>query len=130
MLPDGCTDLIWHEDGLLVAGPDTRAQFSDLGARRDLTAAEQGVYADLLIAADEIPLLDHGRPAVSTLADMAEGLERAGSDPSRAKLRTALAGIRNWDMGGFVVDYSGQSPYVGSRFIDLGVLNGAGRFLG
>ena len=61
---------------------------------------------------------------------LAEGLERAGSDPSRAKLRTALAGIRNWDMGGFVVDYSGQSPYVGSRFIDLGVLNGAGRFLG
>ncbi len=61
---------------------------------------------------------------------LAEGLERAGSDPSRAKLRTALAGIRNWDMGGFVVDYSGQSPFVGSRFIDLGVLNGAGRFLG
>lgn len=61
---------------------------------------------------------------------LAEGLERAGSDPSRPKLRTALAGIRNWDMGGFVVDYSGQSPYVGSRFIDLGVLNGAGRFLG
>lgn len=61
---------------------------------------------------------------------LAEGLERAGSDPSRAKLRNALAGIRNWDMGGFVVDYSGQSPYVGSRFIDLGVLNGAGRFLG
>ena len=61
---------------------------------------------------------------------LAEGLERAGSDPSRAKLRTALAGIRNWDMGGFVVDYSGQSPHVGSRFIDLGVLNGAGRFLG
>eukprot|EP01041_Mallomonas_annulata_P021010 gene21011-40953_t len=30
---------------------------------------------------------------------LAEGLERAGSDPSRAKLRTALAGIRNWDMG-------------------------------
>lgn len=61
---------------------------------------------------------------------LAEGLERAGSDPSRAKLRAALAGIRNWDMGGFVVDYSGQSPYVGSRFIDLGVLNGTGRFLG
>jgi len=61
---------------------------------------------------------------------LAEGLERAGSEPSRAKLRNALAGIRNWDMGGFVVDYSGQSPFVGSRFIDLGVLNGAGRFLG
>ena len=61
---------------------------------------------------------------------LAEGLERAGADPTRAKLRTALAGIRNWDLGGFVVDYSGQAPYVGSRFIDLGVLGGSGRFLG
>ena len=61
---------------------------------------------------------------------LAEGLDRAGTDPTRAKLRSALAGIRNWDLGGFVVDYSGQPPYVGSRFVDLGVLNGAGRFLG
>ena len=61
---------------------------------------------------------------------LAEGLERAGADPTRAKLRTALAGIRNWDLGGFVVDYSGQSPYVGSRYVDLGVLGGSGRFLG
>ncbi|MBM7458458.1 helix-turn-helix domain-containing protein [Rhodococcus coprophilus] len=38
VLPDGCMDLIWHEDGFLVAGPDTRAQFSDLATRRKLTA--------------------------------------------------------------------------------------------
>ncbi|GAA3213543.1 hypothetical protein GCM10020256_13760 [Streptomyces thermocoprophilus] len=25
VLPDGCMDLLWHEDRLLVAGPDTRA---------------------------------------------------------------------------------------------------------
>ena len=61
---------------------------------------------------------------------LAEGLERAGSDPTRAKLRSALAGIRNWDLGGFVVDYSGQAPYVGSRYVDLGVLGGSGRFMG
>ena len=61
---------------------------------------------------------------------LAEGLERAGSDPTRARLRSALAGIRNWDLGGFVVDYSGQAPYVGSRYVDLGVLGGSGRFLG
>ena len=61
---------------------------------------------------------------------LAEGLERAGADPTRSKLRTALAGIRNLDMGGLVIDYSGQAPYVGSRFVDMGVLNGAGRFEG
>ncbi|WP_068166312.1 helix-turn-helix domain-containing protein [Rhodococcus phenolicus] len=38
VLPDGCMDLIWHEDGFLVAGPDTRAHHSDLGTRRTLTA--------------------------------------------------------------------------------------------
>lgn len=60
---------------------------------------------------------------------LAEGLERAGKDPSPAKLRSALASIRNFDLGGFVVDYNGQAPYVGSRYIDLGVLGSAGRFI-
>ena len=60
---------------------------------------------------------------------LAEGLDRAGKDPSPAKLRTALASIKQWDLGGFTVDYSGHAPYVGSRFIGLGVLSGSGRFL-
>lgn len=58
-----------------------------------------------------------------------EGLERAGKDPTQARLRAALSAIRNLDLGGFVVDYSGQTPYVGSRFIELGVLGSTGRFL-
>ncbi|EPD66409.1 helix-turn-helix transcriptional regulator [Streptomyces sp. HGB0020] len=29
VLPDGCMDLLWHEDRLLVAGPDTRAYVTD-----------------------------------------------------------------------------------------------------
>lgn len=60
---------------------------------------------------------------------LAEGLERAGRDPSQARLRSALAGIRQWDLGGFTVDYGGQAPYVGSGFVDLGVLGSTGRFL-
>jgi ABC-type branched-subunit amino acid transport system substrate-binding protein len=68
--------------------------------------------------------------AYVNLRVLAEGLERAGSDPTRSKLRNALAGIRNLDMGGFVVDYAGSAPYVGSRYIDLAVLGGSGRFLG
>lgn len=58
-----------------------------------------------------------------------EGLERAGKDPTQGRLRSALLSIRNLDLGGFMVDYSGQMPYVGSRFIDLGVLGGTGRFI-
>nr|WP_223188516.1 helix-turn-helix transcriptional regulator [Streptomyces sp. TRM68416] len=29
VLPDGCMDLLWHRERLLVAGPDTRAHVSD-----------------------------------------------------------------------------------------------------
>ena len=60
---------------------------------------------------------------------LAEGLERAGPAVTQDKLRSALAGIRKWNLGDFVVDYSGPPPYVGSRFIDLGVLGSTGRFI-
>ena len=62
---------------------------------------------------------------------LAEGLERAGRDLTRAKLRTALLSLQKFDLGGFSVDYSNAAaPFVGSRYVDLGVLGGAGRFLG
>jgi branched-chain amino acid transport system substrate-binding protein len=60
---------------------------------------------------------------------LAEGLERAGRDVSRAKLQTALASVRNLDLGGFIVNYQ-ASPFVGSKFVDLGVLGSSGRFIG
>ena len=61
---------------------------------------------------------------------LAEGLERAGRDVTQDKLRSGLASIRKWNLGDYVVDYSGQPPHVGSRFIDLGVLGSSGRFIG
>jgi len=61
---------------------------------------------------------------------LAEGLERAGRDLTRAKLRNALAGIRSNDLGGLSIDYAGGAPYVGSRFLDLGVMGANGRFIG
>ena len=59
-----------------------------------------------------------------------DGLDRAGRDLSRAKLRSALAGLRSNDLGGFTVDYAGGAPYVGSKFIDLGIMGSNGRFIG
>ena len=44
---------------------------------------------------------------------LAEGLERAGRDLTRAKLRNALAGIRSNDRGGLSIDYASGAPYVG-----------------
>ena len=49
---------------------------------------------------------------------------------TRAKLRSALAGIRSSDLGGLSIDYAGGAPYVGSRFLDLGVMGANGKFVG
>jgi ABC-type branched-subunit amino acid transport system substrate-binding protein len=61
---------------------------------------------------------------------LVEGLERTGKEPSRARLRSALAGLHGFDLGGFVVDYGSAAPFVGSRFVDLGILGASGRFVG
>ena len=60
---------------------------------------------------------------------MAEALQRSGRNADRDKLRQAIAGIRNLDLGGFQVDYSNTAARVGSKFVDLGVLSGDGRIL-
>ena len=60
---------------------------------------------------------------------LAEGLDRAGKDVNRARLRSALAGVRGLDLGGCGVDF-GSAPYVGSHYVELGVLGASGRFVG
>ncbi|MCW5235161.1 ABC transporter substrate-binding protein [Verminephrobacter eiseniae] len=86
-------------------------------------------YQSAMRARNEQVFTQRSLEAYINLRVLAEGLERAGADLTRAKLRSALASIRNWDMGGFVIDYASQPPYVGSRFVDLGVFSGTGRFL-
>lgn len=60
---------------------------------------------------------------------MAEALQRSGRATDREKLRQAVAGIRNFDLGGFQIDYSGTTARVGSRYVDLGILSGDGRIM-
>lgn len=60
---------------------------------------------------------------------MAEALQRSGRSADREKLRQAVAGIRNFDLGGFQIDYSGTAARVGSRYVDLGILSGDGRIM-
>ena len=59
---------------------------------------------------------------------MAEGLRLAGPNPTREKLVNALAGLRNHDLGGFVVDY-GKAGRQGSRFVEVTIVGTAGRLL-
>jgi branched-chain amino acid transport system substrate-binding protein len=60
---------------------------------------------------------------------LAEGLDRAGREVSRGKLQAAMAGLRNFDLGGFMVNYQ-ASPYVASKYVDLGVMGAGGRLVG
>ena len=56
-----------------------------------------------------------------------EGLRRAGRELNRARFVQALESIRNWDMGGFVVDF-GKGVRQGSRFVDLTIIGPGERF--
>ena len=57
---------------------------------------------------------------------MSEAVLRAGRSANREKIRSALAGIRSYDLGGFAIDY-GNKPMVASKYVDLGVLNAEGK---
>lgn len=59
---------------------------------------------------------------------LAEGLRRAGANPSRQKLRDALEGIRDYDIGGQYVDFS-PSNHTGMSYVDITILNKEGKLL-
>jgi ABC-type branched-subunit amino acid transport system substrate-binding protein len=58
---------------------------------------------------------------------LAEGLKRAGPQPTRERLARALASLKV-DLGDFWIDYSNDS-HNGSRFVDLTIVNRDGQFL-
>lgn len=59
---------------------------------------------------------------------LVQGLTRAGPQPSREKLVTALESMRPFDMGGFAVDYSGKA-HLGSSFVEVTIVGNSGRLM-
>lgn len=59
---------------------------------------------------------------------LTEALRRAGPNPSRGKVSSALASLRNYDVGGFQVDF-GERNRQGSRFVEVTVIGADGRLL-
>ena len=57
---------------------------------------------------------------------LAEGLRRAGRNPSREALLTGLESVQKTDFGGFLVNF-GPRDHVASRFVDLSMLTEDGR---
>lgn len=60
---------------------------------------------------------------------IAEALLRTGKAASREKIRSSIASIRQFDLGGFPIDF-GSRPYVASKFVNLGVMSADGRLKG
>jgi ABC-type branched-subunit amino acid transport system substrate-binding protein len=58
---------------------------------------------------------------------LVEGLKRTGKDLTRAKFIKAVESIGEWDLGGYFVGYS-PANHNGSRFVDITIINKAGRF--
>lgn len=57
-----------------------------------------------------------------------EALRRAGKDVTREKLIAAMESLNNYDLGGFVIDYSGGKR-AGTSFVDLSIISKTGQFL-
>ena len=54
-----------------------------------------------------------------------EALRKAGKEPTRAKLRKALDGLQEMNLGGFRIHFDGDR--VGSKLVELSLIDGTGR---
>lgn len=59
---------------------------------------------------------------------LVEAVKRARADPSREKVLAQLADMRDFDVGGFKVNFGGDNR-VGSRFVEVTVIGSGGRLL-
>ena len=70
------------------------------------------------------PAMMEGFAAAKVLV---EGLRRAGPNPSRAQVISALNGIRNFDIGGMEISYS-PTDHTGLDYADLSIIGPDGKF--
>ncbi len=54
-----------------------------------------------------------------------EALRKAGKEPTRAKLRKAIDGMQEMNLGGFRIHFEGDR--VGSKLVELSLIDGVGR---
>jgi branched-chain amino acid transport system substrate-binding protein len=57
---------------------------------------------------------------------LVEGLRRAGNNPNPESLITGLEGMREFNLGGFYVDF-GPQKHEGSKYVDLVIMTAEGR---
>jgi len=90
-----------------------------------------GISKEFLVAAQKAESNDityNSLEGYLTAKVFVEALRRAGKDLSRDKLITSLESMSNYDLGGFVIDYSGGKR-AGTHFVDLSIISKTGQFL-
>ena len=58
---------------------------------------------------------------------LVEAIRRAGANPTREGVMKALDAMQNFNVGGYVVDFS-STNHNGSKFVELTAISKAGRF--
>ncbi|MBP0623572.1 ABC transporter substrate-binding protein [Cupriavidus consociatus] len=59
---------------------------------------------------------------------LVEGLRRAGPEPTRERLVSALEGLRDYDLGGILISYS-PTRHTGSSFVEMSIVSSTGKLI-
>jgi len=59
---------------------------------------------------------------------LVEGLRRAGPEPTRERLVSALEGLRDYDLGGILISYS-AARHTGSSFVEMSIVSSTGKLI-
>lgn len=102
ILPDGCLDILWSNDELVVAGPDTTAQFAPCAAGQRYTGLRFGPgIGPAVLGLPASELTDRRVPLTDiwpkTLVDEAAEQIHEGTDASRVLETLAARRLRRGD---------------------------------
>ncbi|MFC4161343.1 ABC transporter substrate-binding protein [Chitinimonas lacunae] len=78
--------------------------------------------------APELPFNYLGMETYLNCRVLAEGLKRAGPQPTGEKLMQALETMQDFDLGGFKLNFSPDNR-AGSRYVEITVMDGEGRLM-
>lgn len=112
----------------LLAGVALAQVFPDAASPR--LAMARAFQQQMREAGDEARISGSSLEGWLNAQVLVDGLRRCGGDLKRERLRTALAGMRKFEVHDFQLGFSAQAPYVASNFIDLAVLNATGKRVG
>ncbi len=129
MIPVAGVSAAFTQDGLKTLGSSAHG----IAITQVYPDANQGKYAivrDYQLAMRAMEQTDFNTGSLEGYISarlMAEAIHRAGHSVTRDRIRQALASIKNFDLGGFAIDYSAPSAHVGSKFVALGIMSSDGR---